>query len=109
VALARILLARGDRDEALALVEPLEHDFLAAGLTARAALEADGDELAGAFHAWDEGDHAAALDELQTAFAAADPERRDAIRKVMVAIFTELGADDPLAREHRRRLSAVLY
>jgi len=27
---------------------------------------------------------------------------------VMVAIFTELGADHPLAREHRRRLSAAL-
>ena len=24
------------------------------------------------------------------------------IRRVMVAIFTELGADDPLAREYRR-------
>jgi thioredoxin-like negative regulator of GroEL len=27
---------------------------------------------------------------------------------VMVAIFTELGADNPLAREHRRRLAAAL-
>jgi thioredoxin-like negative regulator of GroEL len=27
----------------------------------------------------------------------------------MVAIFTELGPGDPLAREHRRRLSAALY
>jgi thioredoxin-like negative regulator of GroEL len=27
---------------------------------------------------------------------------------VMVAIFTELGADHPLAREHRRRLSSAL-
>jgi thioredoxin-like negative regulator of GroEL len=25
-----------------------------------------------------------------------------------VAIFTELGADHPLAREHRRRLAAAL-
>jgi thioredoxin-like negative regulator of GroEL len=25
-----------------------------------------------------------------------------------VALFTELGPDDPLAREHRRRLSAAL-
>ena len=30
------------------------------------------------------------------------------IRRVMVAIFTELGPDDPLAREHRRRLSSAL-
>jgi thioredoxin-like negative regulator of GroEL len=27
----------------------------------------------------------------------------------MVAIFTELGPEHPLAREHRRRLSAALY
>jgi hypothetical protein len=27
---------------------------------------------------------------------------------VMVAIFTELGADHPLAAEHRRRLAAAL-
>ncbi|MGH2803362.1 MAG: tetratricopeptide repeat protein [Thermoleophilaceae bacterium] len=40
--------------------------------------------------------------------ALADPERRDLVRRVMVAIFTELGADHPLAREHRRRLSAAL-
>jgi len=26
----------------------------------------------------------------------------------MVAIFTELGASDPLAQEHRRRLAAAL-
>jgi hypothetical protein len=30
------------------------------------------------------------------------------VRRVMVAIFTELGADHPLAREHRRRLAAAL-
>ena len=40
--------------------------------------------------------------------ALSDPERRDLVRRVMVAIFTELGPDDPLAREHRRRLSAAL-
>jgi len=40
--------------------------------------------------------------------ALADASRRDPIRRVMVAIFTELGADHPLAREHRRRLSAAL-
>ena len=37
-----------------------------------------------------------------------DAERRDLIRRVMVAIFTELGADHELAREHRRRLSAAI-
>jgi putative thioredoxin len=108
--LARMLLARGDNDEALALLEPFEHDFLAAGLAARAQLALAGADLASAFAAWDAGDRATALEELQTALAGADDyDTRDWIRKVMVAIFTELGADDPLAREHRRRLSTVLY
>jgi thioredoxin-like negative regulator of GroEL len=30
------------------------------------------------------------------------------VRKVMVAIFTELGVDHPLSREHRRRLAVAL-
>jgi putative thioredoxin len=106
-ALARLLLGRGETDEALGLLEPLAGDFLAEGLRARAEL---GDDLAPAFDAWDEGDHAAALERLQEAFASAsDPDERNRIRQVMVAIFTELGAEDPLAREHRRRLSSALY
>jgi thioredoxin-like negative regulator of GroEL len=40
--------------------------------------------------------------------AEQDPDRRDLTRKVMVAIFTELGPDHDLAREHRRRLAAAL-
>jgi putative thioredoxin len=110
-ALARILIARGDYDEAVELLEQIPQDFAAAGLGARAWLSGhDGVELDDAFAAWDSGDHASALDKLQDAFAAApDEETRDHVRKVMVAIFTELGSDDPLAREHRRRLSAALH
>ena len=106
-ALARLLIARGETDAALAVLEPLPGNFLAEGLRARARL---GEDLAPAFDAWDEGDRATALERLQEAFAAADdPDQRNLIRQVMVAIFTELGAEDPLAREHRRRLSAALY
>ena len=62
-----------------------------------------------AFEAWDRDDRAAALEALQAAFATeTDSARRDLIRRVMVGIFTELGPDDPLAREHRRRLSSAL-
>src|SRR3954470_892986 len=104
---AGILIERGDADEAIEVLEPLPpNDFAAQGLRARARL---GQELGPAFDAWDEGDHARALELLQEAFADAAPEDRDAIRQVMVAIFTELGAEHPLAREHRRRLSAALY
>src|SRR4051812_6527543 len=107
-ALARLLIERGETDAALAVLEPLPpNDFAAEGLRARARLGAD---LAPAFDAWDAGDHATALERLQEAFAAADDaDERNLIRQVMVAIFTELGAEDPLAREHRRRLSAALY
>ena len=111
--LARILLARGEGDEAVSVLDPLQGDFVAEGLAARARLaEGDGassEGLDGAFAAWDDGDPGEALELLQGAFAGAeDDERRDLIRKVMVAIFTELGADHPLAREHRRRLAAAL-
>lgn len=39
---------------------------------------------------------------------ASDPARRDLLRRVMVGIFTELGVDHALAREHRRRLASAL-
>jgi len=112
-ALARLLLARGEAQEALTILEPHEHDFVAAGLAARArlALAGAGDgHLDAAFATWDEGDQATALDDLQEALVgAADADTRDDIRKVMIALFTELGPDSELAREHRRRLSAALY
>jgi len=103
--LAKLLLTSGETDEAVQLLEGAAGDFVAEGLLARIQLQDDPD-LAPAFAAWDAGDPAAALEGLQSALP--DPERQDAIRRVMVAIFTELGADHPLAREHRRRLSAAL-
>jgi putative thioredoxin len=115
--LGRLLLQRGETDEALELLDRFPGDFEAEGLAARARLLGDLGEdrtdgagtLAQAFTAWDEGDLEGALEGLQTVVGEADdPERRDLLRRVMVAIFTELGADHPLAREHRRRLAAAL-
>ena len=109
-ALGRLLLRRGEPQEALEVLEPFAHDFAAAGLAARARLSMNGHEVEQAFSAWDEGDHASALEQLQQAFAAAtDSEERDLVRQAMVAIFVELGADHELAREHRRRLASALY
>ncbi len=109
--LGKILVARGDRDEALELLEPFAGDFVVDGLVARAGLEASdpAPELATAFDDWDAGADESALEALQGAITSEpDHERRDELRRVMVAIFTELGADHPLARAHRRRLASAL-
>ena len=114
IALGRILLSRGETDQAAELLKPFPHDFVADGLAARAELEsaqngAEPDKLQSAFAAWDEGKPDEALEKLQEVLAAEqDGARKDLLRRVMVAIFTELGADHPLAREHRRRLAAQL-
>jgi putative thioredoxin len=109
IALARLLLERGDLDEALALVEPLHGDFVAIGLAARIRLVQQGRDPGGAFEAWDAGDHEAALERLQEALASASgQDERDLLRQAMVAIFTELGPQSELASRHRRRLAAAL-
>ena len=117
VALGRLLIGRGDHDEARGLLaDHATSDFVAGGLLARLELEAraagngdDAGDLAAAFAAWDEDRPQDALELLQPAITGeTDPERRDLIRRVMVAIFTELGPDHPLASEHRRRLAAAL-
>jgi putative thioredoxin len=108
--LGRILLQRGEVDQALELLEQFETDFVAAGLAARARLSQAGNELDPAFEAWDAGDYERALELLQEALAAAEEdERRDLVRRAMVAIFNELGPEHELARLHRRRLAASLY
>ena len=117
--LGRLLLQRGDASEAAALLERFQGDFEAEGLAARARLVAQAasngsspqatEALEGAFSSWDAGDLEQALERLQSlVHEADDPDRRDLLRRVMVAIFTELGADHPLARDHRRRLAAAL-
>ena len=109
VALARLLLRRGDAEEALELTDPLSAaDFVAAGLAARARLELSGDAPREAFEALDRGDHEGGLELLQAEVEGADADRRDELRKLMVGVFTELGPDSALARAHRRRLGAAL-
>jgi putative thioredoxin len=107
VALARMLLARGERDEALAALEPVNDSFQADGLAARLRLEGNG-ELGDAFAALDEGETQRALDALLDALGRANGER-DEIRRVIVGELDALGGDDPIARETRRRLAAALY
>lgn len=56
-----------------------------------------------------ERDYERALEWLLGQVAEAQPERRERIREVMVAIFESLSADDPVAASYRRRLATALY
>jgi putative thioredoxin len=109
VALAELLYRRGDREEARRLLENVAGNFRAEGLAARIRLEEqDALDLDEAFRALDAGDRERALDLLIGAIPSADGYKDD-VRRVVVAILDELGVDDPLARDARRRLAAALY
>ena len=116
-ALGRMLLARGDVQEAFDVLDPVKGDFAAEGLAAQARLRlsdgAPGGPLAQGLEALAAGDHERALDLLVQALEQADGEGgeeiRDQIRRVIVGTFNELGNDHPLSREYRRKLAAALY
>ena len=109
VALARILAGRGERGEALELLESVPASFATDGLAARLRLEAD-PELLGAFAAVDGGEFQEGLDRLIGAIPSTDDsERRDDLRRSVVGVLDELGVEHPVARESRRKLAAALY
>lgn len=116
VPLARLLHERGEAEEALTLLAAVPGSFAADGLAARIKLEREAargegptlPELPEALSALDSGDHERALDLLIGSLAAADGAKED-IRRVVVGILDELGVEDPLARDARRRLAAALY
>ncbi len=107
--LSRILVGDGESAGVAEMLTPLRANFSAAGILARLELGIDG-ELAEAYQDWDRGRYEPALQKLDGELTASadDPQRLDLLRQVMVAIFTELGADHPLAREYRKRLAAAL-
>ena len=55
------------------------------------------------------GDHERALQQLLDEVPAADPDRRERLRELMVAIFADLGQEHPLATAYRRKLASALY
>jgi thioredoxin len=56
-----------------------------------------------------EHDYERALEWLLGELEEADPDRRERIRQIMVALFGELGPEDPVATSYRRRLASTLY
>jgi thioredoxin-like negative regulator of GroEL len=59
--------------------------------------------------ALDARDHDRALGLVLEAIAGAEPEERERLRELAVAIFDDLGPEDPLTVAYRRRLAAALY
>jgi putative thioredoxin len=110
VPLAKLLLARGEPDEAAAILENVSGSFAADGLLARIALErGDTAALSDAFGALDAGATERGLDLLIDAIATAADGTRDEIRRVVVGVLDELGVESEIARAARRRLAAALY
>jgi len=115
VPLARMLHARGEDDQALEVLARVPDSFAGDGLAARIKLEhsaqatgSGGPDLNEAFAALDAGEQQRALDLMLAALPSVDGARDD-IRRVVVGVLDELGAEHPLARETRRRLASALY
>ena len=59
--------------------------------------------------ALEEGEHERALELILTAIPQALREERDRLRELAVAIFDDLGPEDPRTVAYRRRLATALY
>jgi len=109
IALSELLVARGERDEALALLERVRGSFRAEGRAARLRLlDTDATGVPDAIDALEKGETERGLDGLLAAIPAADGSRDD-LRAVVVGVLDELGADHPLSRDTRRRLAAAMF
>ena len=66
-------------------------------------------ELPDVLSALEDGDEERALDLILDEIPGASPERREWLRGIAVAVFHDLGHDDPIAVSYRRRLATALY
>ena len=115
--LGRILLSRGETQEALDVLQHVKGDFAAEGLAAQARLRLSHGSRDGALteglDALAAGDHEQGLERLvgvlEGAVGESGEELREQIRQVIVGTFNELGNDHPLSREYRRKLASALY
>src|SRR5581483_94766 len=78
----------------------------AEGLLAELREAGDADDVAAAV---EQGDYERALELLLGRVRTAQGDERDRVRRWMVALFEELGHDDPLATRYRRQLATALY
>jgi putative thioredoxin len=110
VPLARLLIERGERDEAEQVLSNVTGSFAADGLAARLRLEPSDPDVAAAFQALDAGETETGLEKLIAAIAFnGDGDRREDLRRAVVGVLDELGVEHPLARESRRKLASALY
>jgi putative thioredoxin len=84
------------------LTKPSEAEELLARLR-------EGGEEAEVMGALDAGDAERALDLVLGEIPGAAPERRDALRRLALAIFEELGPEHEVTQTYRRRLATLLY
>jgi putative thioredoxin len=102
------LVELGDEDSLRRALE-LEPGH-AGALAALARLELADDDTAGpALAAIAAGDPERGLQLLLDGVRGSSGESRDALRKVMVGVFADLGQDHPLALRYRRELASALY
>lgn len=107
--LARLLLDRGEVDEARSLLASVAPDDSVRRLQAEVDLrEAGGQsgELGAAARAALSGGHRQALEHL---LALVRDDDGDEARRLMLGVFDLLGDDDPLTREFRGMLASALF
>jgi thioredoxin len=85
------------------------------GLTGPSAAEQLVEELRAAgklpevVEALEAGEHERALELLLAEIEIVDPEGRERLRELMVALFAELGPEHPVTVQYRRRLASALF
>jgi putative thioredoxin len=103
IALARILIARDEAEEAEGVLAHVTGSFEADGLAARIRLQRAA-QCVPAFAALDAGDDELAFELLLGALGDDDD-----IRLVIIGELDRRGPGDPLVQQTRRRLAAALY
>ncbi len=66
-------------------------------------------EFPGLLAALEANDPAKALELILVEIADTPPERRERLREIALAVFEDLGHDDPVTVTYRRRLATLLY